>query len=210
MNLEHLGRLLKSLTYKPDCEFTYDFGTGPGNEMLCLQLRRWGPDSERRGEMVPVVCGRRWPLFELEQMPETVVLARLVSMFRDFELHEMREWLRVGGKVVEEPHPELFGHAREWPILNTVLPVHPDQRVPFRGNLKFETKPGQPPLLDDSLQRLRNRRDERTEALLATFNMDLSPLLAPRPFKPAGPEPTRFAGIAVRYYGTKGKGRRRG
>lgn len=92
---------LKTVTYKDG----WAFYVTAQDQFMGLELRVTHMTEDRydRGSMIQVVSARMVPpsLEGQEQMARF-----LMDVVRDLEMHEVYEWLRVGGKWVRDPHPE--------------------------------------------------------------------------------------------------------
>ena len=87
---------LAKLTYKPG--WTFDTYAG-----YLLQVNLKTINVHAPYEEVTVTATQNIPLLGVED--EQGVVKMVGKMIRELELHEVNEWFKFNGKVVEEPHP---------------------------------------------------------------------------------------------------------
>lgn len=98
--------LIGSLTYKP--RWTIQAYSVPGAVVLRAGTRE--PDVyelQRTGRVVEidVVLTESLPTSKLSDMRQSDVLEWAFGVFERRELHEVEEWLRLGGQPLRAPHP---------------------------------------------------------------------------------------------------------
>lgn len=122
MTLDELKHLISKVTYKPKCRLTLEpmlaymlqdnsVATG-GMQMLVAHV--WVEDVERSGRFNYIT---QTSVFHLNELPEWTVelfLYKVHNLFLSAEEHEVKEWLKLDGKYIEDPHPEVK-HGKSYP-----------------------------------------------------------------------------------------------
>ncbi len=106
MTLDEVYTLFeKRLSYKPNTMFSVSLGICRD----CLEVRgaQRVPDADN-----PVKIASQYFLWTcdlefLHRMNEADFIGMLRRQIVDFEMHEINEFLRIDGKFVVDPHPEL-------------------------------------------------------------------------------------------------------
>lgn len=108
MSTEEFAALARRLTYKPEVQIQV---SSEDQRMVRVGLVREATDAEGKVKgTIAVVSGKVYAEIDISHWDEALALRNLIEQVRKFEEHEMREWLRIDGKVLIEPHPDRF----EW------------------------------------------------------------------------------------------------
>lgn len=114
-----------SVTYKPGFTFEYEYEIDRNWEKVTLTMRvpdsrdienlkplseqkiGWGAEA-RRIPLIPVTMTNHLPPWTTEQVAKDY----LRFLLRDIEMHELDEWFRFEGKLVNDPHAEEEAYRR--------------------------------------------------------------------------------------------------
>jgi hypothetical protein len=103
--LRRLRSILAGVTYKPSFSIEAESVEGRTSE-ICLMVSMRAPDVETGNETVVFRVKSIWD-FELADMSDLSIVENcILSIIRDMEEHEMREWLKYKGICVRNPHPQ--------------------------------------------------------------------------------------------------------
>lgn len=99
-----LREQLAKITYKPG--WTLDIvrtpGFGPFDAEWSLRIEFVAEDTYNPGRPTKVRSVRL--LWGMEHMDETRFLQTVADMVKEVEIHESREWFKVGGVIWDNPH----------------------------------------------------------------------------------------------------------
>lgn len=120
--MTELKDLIAKVTYKPKCRLTLEpmyahmladnsIATG-GMQMLVAHV--WVEDVERPGRFNYITQTSVFHLDELSTWTVELFMYKVHNLFLSAEEHEVKEWLRLDGKYIEDPHPEK-DHGKNFP-----------------------------------------------------------------------------------------------
>lgn len=103
MTRAELEALLARITYKPGtrCDI------GPAYDYVLIRITHSVLDACNAADPTPIPVANHLRLDSLEHLTERHVLQFIESAYRSFEQHEVDEWLKLDGKHINDPHPEL-------------------------------------------------------------------------------------------------------
>ena len=110
--------LFAKIQYKPNFEITYSNTSHFDHDSITIKM--WVPDSRDPNNHVPTThSARKVPLipvtatFVLEQWHgEQYAKGWLRSVLRQLEDHELDEWLRCDGVLMNDPHADQAAYDR--------------------------------------------------------------------------------------------------
>jgi hypothetical protein len=102
---ESVERTVSRFTYKPGCRFV----VGQRYEGIDISLHAKVPDALNPKTVIPVHIWRTLDRWQCLRFTDAEVKFTVQSLVREFELHEIDEWLKFDGEHVRDPHPELGG-----------------------------------------------------------------------------------------------------
>ncbi len=105
MNVAEAIEVLRGLTYKPG--WTLQFYSVPGALVMRAGTREPDVRAVLRGEhlVIDVVLTETLAEDRLQAGGRDELLEWVFGVLRNRELHEVEEWLRLGGQPVYSPHP---------------------------------------------------------------------------------------------------------
>lgn len=103
-----VNAFLARLTYKPGFQFMAHHASR--RDAIEVTINHSPQDSGNPSKTLPIVsqiliCSEA--LTQTQESAEEIMRVMLFPAIRDLELHEMHEWLKIDGKHVKDPHPEL-------------------------------------------------------------------------------------------------------
>jgi hypothetical protein len=104
VTIDELRALIARFTYKPNSVFKLRKGYEP--DFFIVEVKVWCDDVEKPGQKNYAV--HEIPLYieDLYEWTEDLVIYRIQNAIHSIEDHEMREWLRLDGFFLSDPHPE--------------------------------------------------------------------------------------------------------
>lgn len=93
---------LKRFTYKPGWEFIYEYDIDRNQHFVMVSMRV--EDSYHPGNIIPVSIRHRLPRGLSPDDQEDYCDHYLRTMVQDLEMHELDEWFKKDGKLVNDPH----------------------------------------------------------------------------------------------------------
>ena len=112
------SRLVNRLSYKTQthAKFVLQYNKDMKPPALKLSIQQVVPDVNNRNDRlvrVNTTLGTHqiWSEAEVAQIDEETMLGRIYDMLLSMEEHEIREWFRIDGKCVVDPHPENRAQA---------------------------------------------------------------------------------------------------
>jgi hypothetical protein len=100
---EHIDVILRHVQYKPGTSFR----TFIRYEGIDVIFEAEVPDSSYTDHKTKVQVYRHIDPWQFENISMEFVYNVVISLVREFELHEMEEWLKFGKNHMIDPHPEL-------------------------------------------------------------------------------------------------------
>ena len=96
--------VISRIKYKPGCEIHlfYDFGNDAGRLLIRASVIDATDPEQKR--VVQVECSQYVTPPEAQQGP---LVDRIRTMLQKIEMHEVDEFLKLDGRHVQDPHPEL-------------------------------------------------------------------------------------------------------
>lgn len=113
MTFKKAQNILQKMSYKPECRsLPYWVTIHDYSPFVIIRVRLPRPDSGNpfSAAIQPLIGTSQvfWKIFE--GWTEQEFLLDLYKLVVHTETHEVSEWLRVEGKPVVDPHPELSPH----------------------------------------------------------------------------------------------------
>lgn len=109
MTHDEAAAIVKRLTYRPG--WTIEFYMEPAGSSV-LRVGTVEPDAERPGAApMPVVYTSSIKPADLARHDLTAFLRWVYGVFHLRVEHELREWLRLDGHPLIEPHPEKWSRG---------------------------------------------------------------------------------------------------
>jgi hypothetical protein len=111
---EAAKKVIDRITYKPGFQITLLEHDPLFSGGLMIQFRRLVPNSEDPSHPIgPQVShvAISYSMILLDDRFEEALVGLLFHYLREMELHELKEWLKLDGKWVDDPHPELRAMA---------------------------------------------------------------------------------------------------
>lgn len=102
MKYKDVQEFLRQVSYKPG--WTFIITSSPDVYPLIVRVRFEAPNCENPSEIVSLGMPRQ---LEYADIDREGLIAWLIETVRRCEDHEMREWLRVSGKKIDDPHVDL-------------------------------------------------------------------------------------------------------
>lgn len=101
MTSNELIEILKKVTYKPGYTFNVSKGKTPHWETILFSMSAEIPDSDDPTKMVTINSSYSFEPASMRDPEEVMYLVE--ATIRDFELHELYEWFKVGGIRYHQP-----------------------------------------------------------------------------------------------------------
>ena len=109
MTHDEAAAIVKRLTYRPG--WTIEFYQDPSGASV-LRVGTAEPDSERpNAPPIPVVYTDALEAKKLGVLTEGAFLRWIYEVVEKRVVHELREWLRLDGQPLIEPHPEKWSRG---------------------------------------------------------------------------------------------------
>jgi hypothetical protein len=105
--LERLRAIVSRVTYKPRWRLGVWDQSPPYHQHAVLYVTYFAPNALCPENEVPLMLLEAFSLERLETLPDEYILREIYRLVRRAELHELDEWLKVDGKCVTDPHPEI-------------------------------------------------------------------------------------------------------
>jgi hypothetical protein len=107
-NLSRVRSLLERVTYKPGWKLSVERSRYISSDSLVLIVTAEFPDVDRPDRrLTPVTFRKIIDGWNLEQVNDRKILDYYISrVIREMEGHEFREWLKLDGFCLYDPHPE--------------------------------------------------------------------------------------------------------
>jgi hypothetical protein len=104
-------KLIERVTYKPDYSLVVasEFPVSGVQFPVLIQFNIFHPepDVNHPSATAMISYGARLDEDHLEQMSDAQILEWIYHQLVKREIHEVREWFRMDGVPVRDPHPEL-------------------------------------------------------------------------------------------------------
>lgn len=104
-----LHQLCKRITYKPSFRMEVE----QNRDVVYVRLSMRVMDALNFDKTIDLTFAQALTTHQLEEMPEGVILGILKNWIKEMEIHECREFLRLDGHHMEDPHPELAEDDKE-------------------------------------------------------------------------------------------------
>lgn len=108
MRPERVAELLSKLKYKPG--WSFEMRALPGE--LHVRVEAKVPDSDGSRDLITLYAGNTLSLARVDLFDEFKLWTLVEALIRQIEDHEIREWLRIDGEPVIDPHPKYESHSR--------------------------------------------------------------------------------------------------
>lgn len=114
MTPEQFCELANRLTYKPDTRLeAFSRPELPGGMVQLMLVQHKTQDAEGRHPVPsPLMFSRTLPFEHVLHFSQPSALRWLFGWVGECEAHEIKEWLRLDGRPLLEPHPELHQDQR--------------------------------------------------------------------------------------------------
>lgn len=109
------------LTYKPGFSFDYEYKIDFNQHFVTLTMKvvdsrdpkahmpdRWVPLEGRRLKLIPVTMTNRLPPWTSEKVADDYTR----YLLRNLEMHELDEWFRKDGDLINDPHADEMAFNR--------------------------------------------------------------------------------------------------
>lgn len=134
MTIEEIETFLKRVTYKDGHKLRVRvshplFDLTPGIQILLdITTKDSDPDAKKDLEfderyrshqpkdwsLVNISGGNFYTENEFSLWTERDLASEIKFIIQHFETHDMKEWLRIDAKPLDEPHPERYSDSRTW------------------------------------------------------------------------------------------------
>lgn len=96
--------LVASITYKPDVNLDFAFHWMHGCHVAQMSMVRNTPDAT--DDARPMISIVQQSIIDFGRLDREAVLRVVFGAIKQFEMHELKEWFKVGGVCFENPHPD--------------------------------------------------------------------------------------------------------
>ena len=112
MTLREIKGFLDKISYKDGYKLSLLDDPPYG---VLIKLTVVTKDSDTSGASKTSITASSYvPYDVLDRMSVVDFIMYVRKIIIDFEDHDRKEWFKVDGKVVEEPHPEEYADTRTW------------------------------------------------------------------------------------------------
>lgn len=111
MTPEQFCALVNRLTYKPTMRIVASVGHD-GDVLVHGENSVQDTEDRTAATRLIVTFGTLYDRRQVGRFSQPSALRAIVAFVKECEEHEIKEWLRLDGRPVLEPHPEIHGHKR--------------------------------------------------------------------------------------------------